>query len=114
MNKPLIDREAVIKRLTPDKNCLRKTVRADDLRYVISLLGRVPKPQDTICTHCGFEMNMHECNPHSKTMLPKEKVTREQIMQVLDKIYCDEKGLVGIGLSDRIADAILALIEGER
>lgn len=37
------DSDEIIRRLTPMEDCLRKTVRADDLRFILALVGRVPK-----------------------------------------------------------------------
>jgi hypothetical protein len=37
--------------------------------------GKVPRQMatddPTKCTHCGFEMKFHECNPHNKSHIPK-------------------------------------------
>jgi len=39
---------------------------------ITSALSKIDDP--TKCTHCGFEMKFHECNPHSKT---PSKITDE-------------------------------------
>jgi hypothetical protein len=38
------------------------------------LVDKISNPVDdpTYCTHCGFEMKFHKCNPHKKTLLERD------------------------------------------